>query len=98
MTLQNRLYLNNIRSLVEAREQTLTVLFKSDEMIFKRIYERDLKLKFRKLYKDVEFTQRPIKGFEVVFKGEKRELEKVVKYITGELDRKNNIYHDHKIK
>lgn len=98
MTLQNRQYYNNIQGLQEAREQTLTVLFKSDEMIMKRVYERDLKLKFKKLYKSVNFVQRPIKGFEVVFEGEKRELEKVVKYITGKLDRKNGVYNSHKIK
>ena len=98
MTLQNRQYYNSIHGLQEAKEKTLTVLFKSDEQMMKKIYERDLKLKFKKLYKSVNFIQRPIKGFEVVFKGEKRELEKVVKYITSELDRKNGVYNSHKIK
>ena len=98
MTLQNRLYYNNIQGLQEAREKTLTILFKSDEMMMKRIYERDLKLKFGKLYKSVNFTQRPTKGFEVVFKGKLQELEKVVRYIIGTLDKKNKIYHIHKIK
>ena len=59
MTLQNRQYYYNIRNLnlQEAREKTLTVLFKTDEMMMKRIYERDLKLKFKKLYKSVNFVK-----------------------------------------
>ena len=84
--------------IIEGRTQTLTVLFNSDEQMMERIYERDLKLKFGKLYKSVNFTQRPTKGFEVVFKGKLQELEKVVRYIIGTLDKKNKIYHIHKIK
>ena len=99
MTLQNRLYLNNIRGLIEAREKTLTVLFKTDEQMMERTYERDLKLKFKKLYKSTKYVKkRNFKGFEVVFKGKLQELEKVVRYTIGTLDKKNKIYDSHRIK
>jgi len=92
MTLQNRQYFNNIQGLEEAREKTLTVLFKTDEQMMERIYERDLKLKFRKLYKSTNYVKKGnFRGFEVVFKGEVKELVKVTKYIE-KLDRKNKIY------
>ena len=85
--------------LTEGRTQTLTVLFKSDEQMMERIYERDLKLKFGKLYKSTNYVKKgKFKGFEVVFKGKLQELEKVVRYIIGTLDKKNKIYHIHKIK
>jgi len=92
MTLQNRQYYNSIQGLEEAREKTLTVLFKTDEQMMERIYERDLKLKFRKLYKSTNYVKKGnFRGFEVVFKGEVKELVKVTKYIE-KLDRKNKIY------
>ena len=92
MTLQNRQYYNNIQGLQEVREQTLTVLFKTDEQMMERIYEKDLKLKFRKLYKSTNYVKKGnFRGFEVVFKGEVKELVKVTKYIE-KLDRKNKIY------
>ena len=92
MTLQNRVYLNNIRGLQEAREKTLTVLFKTDEQMMERTYERDLKNKFKKLYKSTNYVKKGnFRGFEVVFKGEVKELVKVTKYIE-KLDRKNKIY------
>jgi len=96
MTLQNRQYYNSIQGLEEAREKTLTVLFKTDEQMMERIYERDLKLKFRKLYKSTNYVKKGnFRGFEVVFKGEVKELVKVTKYIE-KLDRKNKI-HDSKV-
>ena len=92
MTLQNRQYFNSIQGLQEAKEKTLTVLFKTDEQMMERIYERDLKLKFRKLYKSTNYVKKGnFRGFEVVFKGEVKELKKVMKYIE-KLDRKNKIY------
>tara|TARA_Y100000310_G_C20246517_1_gene607070 strand:+ start:18 stop:317 length:300 start_codon:yes stop_codon:yes gene_type:complete len=99
MTLQNRQYYYNIRNfnLQEAREKTLTVLFKTKEMMMERIYERDLKLKFSKLFSSVKQVK-PDKSFEIIFKGEKNELKKVVKYITSKLDRKNGVYDSHTIK
>ena len=97
MTIQNRQYYNNIRGLVEAKEKTLTVLFKTDEQMMERIYERDLKLKFRKLYKSTNYVKKGnFRGFEVTFKGEQRELEKVTKYVE-KLDRNNGIYYNHQI-
>tara|TARA_Y100000296_G_scaffold43971_1_gene50438 strand:- start:230 stop:532 length:303 start_codon:yes stop_codon:yes gene_type:complete len=99
VTLQNRQYYNNIHGLQEAEEKTLTVLFKTDEQMAERIYERDFKLKFRELYKSTKYVKKGnFKGFEVVFKGKLQELEKVVRYIIGKLDRKNKIYHSHNIK
>ena len=84
--------MNNIHGLQEAKEKTLTVLFKTDEQMMERIYERDLKLKFRKLYKSTNYVKKGnFRGFEVVFKGEVKELKKVMKYIE-KLDRKNKIY------
>jgi len=92
MTLQNRQYYNNIHGLKEAREKTLTVLFKTDEQMMERIYERDLKREFKKLYKSTNYVKKGnFRGFEVVFKGEVKELVKVTKYIE-KLDRKNKIY------
>ena len=92
MTLQNRQYFNSIQGLQEAKEKTLTVLFKTDEQMMERIYEKDLRLKFRKLYKSTNYVKKGnFRGFEVVFKGEVKELKKVMKYIE-KLDRKNKIY------
>ena len=97
MTLQNRLYLNNIHGLHEAKEKTLTVLFKTDIQMMERIYERDLKREFGKLYKSTNYVKKGnFRGFEVTFKGEQRELEKVTKYIE-KLDRNNGIYYNHQI-
>jgi hypothetical protein len=103
MTIQNRQYVNSIQGLHEAKEQTLTVLFKTDEQMMERIYDLDFRQKFGKLdgnlHRDTKYIKKGnFRGFEVVFKGEKRELEKVIKYITGKLDKKNGIYQSHKIK
>jgi len=108
MTLQNRQYFNSIQGLEEAREKMLTVLFDSDEQMMERIYDRDLRLKFGvgkgEHYQHTKYVPKGkssepdnFRGFEVVFKGEKNELKKIVKYIE-KLDRKNKIYHSHKIK
>ena len=92
MTLQNRQYFNSIQGLQEAKEKTLTVLFKTDMQMMERTYERDLKNKFKKLYKSTNYVKKGnFRGFEVVFKGEVKELVKVTKYIE-KLDRKNKIY------
>ena len=92
MTLQNRQYYNNIHGLQEAREKTLTLSFKSDIQMMERIYERDLKREFKKLYKSTNYVKKGnFRGFEIVFKGEVKELVKVTKYIE-KLDRKNKIY------
>ena len=101
MTLQNRVYFNNIRNLnlQEAKVKKLTVLFKTDEQMMERTYERDLKLKFEELYNSTNYIKKGnFKGFEVVFKGDKKDLEEVVDYITKTLDIKNGIYDSHKIK
>tara|TARA_R110002074_G_scaffold75526_1_gene172627 strand:- start:912 stop:1223 length:312 start_codon:yes stop_codon:yes gene_type:complete len=103
MTLQNKQYYKNIQGLNEAREQTLTMVFKTNEQMVERAYDLDFKQKFGRwdgnLYQHTNYLKtKDFKGFEVIFKGEKRELENVVKYTLGKLDRKNKFYHSHKIK
>lgn len=89
--------------ITEGNTQTLTVLFDSDEQMMERAYDLDFKQKFGRwdgnLYQHTNYVKtKDFKGFEVVFKGEKRELEKVVKYTLSKLDRNNKIYHSHTIK
>jgi len=91
------LYVNKklgIKESVELDEANLIVSFKTKEMMFERIYERDLKLKFKNLFRSVKQVK-PNASFDITFKGEENELKKVAKYITGTLDRKNRIYDNH---
>ena len=81
---------------VELDEANLVVSFKTKEMMFERIYERDLKLKFKNLFRSVKQVK-PNASFDITFKGEENELKKVAKYITDKLDRKNRIYDNHHV-
>ena len=91
-----------IENLNESSHKTLTVSFKTNEMIFERIYERDLKLKFKRNFSSITRIKPSVSGvraaFDVIFKGEKNELKKIADYITGTLDKKNDIYDSHQIK
>ena len=80
----------------ELDEANLIVSFKTKEMMFERIYERALKLKFKNLFRSIKRTK-PNASFDITFKGEEDELKKVAKYITGTLDKKNGIYDTHSI-
>ena len=92
----NRMFpYNKTQGLQGAREKTLVVTFKTDEMMYERIYERDLKLKFKDRFSHTKKVKPSVSGvraaFEIHFKGEVKDLVEVAKYIE-QLDRKNKIY------
>tara|TARA_Y100000310_G_C20700583_1_gene829489 strand:- start:7676 stop:7873 length:198 start_codon:yes stop_codon:yes gene_type:complete len=63
-------------------------------MLFERIYEREFKNNFRDVFVGVEQT-RPHANFDLIFKGDKSKLDKVIKHLK-ELDINNKIYKSHR--